>query len=133
MATESTRDGMSSGTTSTTLCVDVVRADESLDRSRHRLGEPLPGVRDGFLDERRLRFLRLDGHRALSPYACGPSMSFRRSGVGHAVLGNNGMSTQFKRKGEMMLRSLYVRAILVVLVLAALAALLGEGDNIVWG
>jgi hypothetical protein len=32
-----------------------------------------------------------------------------------------------------MLRSLYVRAILVVLVLAALAALLGDGDNIVWG
>ena len=32
-----------------------------------------------------------------------------------------------------MLRSLYVRAILVVVVLAALAALLGDGDNIVWG
>jgi len=31
-----------------------------------------------------------------------------------------------------ILRSLYVRAILVVLVLAALAALLGD-DNIVWG
>jgi len=60
-------------------------------------------------------------------------MSFPRSGVGHAVLGNNRVSTQFKRKGGEMLRSLYVRAILVVLVLAALAALLGEGDNIVWG
>jgi hypothetical protein len=33
-----------------------------------------------------------------------------------------------------MLRSLYVRAILVVFVLAALAAFLGaDGDNIVWG
>ena len=43
--------------------VRVVRANERFDRTGHRLGHPLPGVRGGLLDERRLRFLRLDGHR----------------------------------------------------------------------
>jgi hypothetical protein len=40
------------------------------------------------------------------------------------------MQTQSRPKGEIMLRSLSIRALVVVLVLAALAALLG---NIVWG
>jgi hypothetical protein len=55
--------------------VRVVRANERFDRTRHGFGQPLPGVRHSLFDERRLRFLRLDGHRALSPYASRRSMN----------------------------------------------------------
>ena len=42
--------------------VGEVRANELLDLNRLRFRQPLSNVGDRLLDERRLRFLRLDGH-----------------------------------------------------------------------
>ncbi len=51
--------------------VGVIRADEPLNLARLLPGQSLSDVRDRLLDERCLRFLRLDRHRAPSPFAWG--------------------------------------------------------------